>query len=190
MIVNIAGTSGSGKTHLVRDFLRWVEAHKGTIEPCHIDDRKSAIGYDINLGQDFKTIHLVGAYSDALDTSGCDTIRDVIWVYDYIRLQHDLGYDVLYEGLFVMNMTRGPALAAERQPFHVIQLTSTLAQCIAAIDSRRDLRGDEPLRSKKNTRGNYTRAQNYCDVMRGAGATIHRTKREEALPVLLKILKC
>jgi len=130
----------------------------------------------------------VGAYGDAV-TAGCDTIRDVVQVFDYIQDQHEAGKDILYEGLFVMNMTRGPELVArvDTEVF-VLQLTVTLATCIAGIDSRREVRGAKALFNKKNTKGNYVRAVNYCDVMRGAGATVVRARREEALKVLLGLL--
>jgi hypothetical protein len=184
MIVNIAGTSGSGKSHLVRGFISWAEK-RGVVKPLHIEDRKEPIGYDVIL-KNSKTIHIVGSYGNA-DTAGCDNIRDIAWLYDYIREQHESKH-VLYEGLFMMNMTRGPQLAAETEAVTVIQLTAPLAVCIASINSRREARGEGPLLTKVNTIGNFKRAENYCDKMRAAGATVYRAKRDSAFETLMVVL--
>lgn len=186
MIINIAGTSGSGKSHLVRGFITWAEKH-GVVKPCYIDDRKEPIGYDVFLKGRHRTVYVVGAYQDA-DTAGCDTIRDVVWLYDYIRDEHSAGKDIIYEGLFMMNMTRGPKLAAETEAVTVIQLTEPLAVCLASIDARRHARGEGRLLTKDNTVNNFTRATNYCDKMKAAGAAVTRTKRSDALEVLLELL--
>ena len=188
MIVNIAGTSGSGKSHLVRGFISWAEKH-GEVKPLYIEDRKEPIGYDV-LVHRFRpqTVHIVGAYSTA-HSGGCDNIRDVGWVYDYIRKQYKTKDVVLYEGLFMMNMTKGPQLAAETEAVTVIQLTAPLSVCIASINLRRAERGEGPLLKKVNTVGNYRRAENYCDKMRAAGASIVRTNRVEALDTLLDTLE-
>jgi hypothetical protein len=185
MIINVAGTSGSGKSYLVREFFTWAREH-GVVKPCHIDDRKDPIGYDIIL-KSKKTIHVVGTYETA-DTAGCDSIRDVVWIYDYVRNQHDAGKTVIFEGLFMMNMTRGPQLAAETEAVTVLQLTDPLAVCIQSIDKRREARGEGRLLKKENTTSNFKRAGSYCDKMRAAGAAVVRTKRENALEALFDVL--
>lgn len=185
MIINIAGTSGSGKTHLIRGFLAWAKS-RGVVKSCYIDGRKEPIGYDIILPRS-KTIHLVGAYENA-DTAGCDTIRDVVWAFDYIKEQSELNKHVVYEGLFMMNMTRGPQMAEELGNVTVLQLTDPLAVCIASINDRREARGEGPLRKKENTIGNFKRADNYAGKMRMAGAAIIRTNRDKALGLLVGLL--
>ena len=191
MIINVAGTSGSGKTHLIRGFLAWA-GKRGIVKPCFTEERKSPIGYDIILPRKQRPVkfvpHVVGAYED-VDSAGCDTFRDVVWIFDHIRKQHEAGRDVIYEGLFMMNMTRGPQLAAEfGEELCVLQLAVPLSVCLASINARREARGEGPLRNKENTVGNYKRAENYCVKMRGAGARVIRVKREEALPALLEVL--
>lgn len=188
MIVNIAGTSGAGKTHLMRAFLDWVRAQHSIIEPQFIKDRKEPIGYDIRIPGFKRKFHVVGSYGTA-DTAGCDTIRDVVWVYNYIRGQHEQGKHVIYEGLFVMNMTRGPQLAAEFvDEFHVIQLAVPFAVCVESINTRRAARNEGELLTKDNTKGNFVRANNYCDKMRAVGVNVVRVKRQDALDELLRII--
>lgn len=185
MIINIAGTSGSGKSTLVRAFIDWADKW-GVVKPCYIDDRKEPIGYDVILKAS-KTIHLVGAYENA-DTAGCDTIRDVVWIFDYILKQYEAGKHVIYEGLFMMNMTRGSQLAVETNSVHVIRLADPLAVCISSINTRRSARGEGPLLKKENTVSNFKRSESYCDKMRRAGARVNSVKRAEALEHLVTLL--
>lgn len=185
MIINIAGTSGAGKSHLIRDFMRWATKY-GKPQPVYVEGRGAPMGYDIPLGKDRWPIHLVGYYGDA-GTGGCDTIRDVVSVFSWIEEQSEAAY-VLYEGLFVMNMTRGPQLAVamieQGLDFYVLRLTTPLTTCFASINSRRAQRGEGALQNKKNTENNYIRAKNYCVKMRDVGATVIPVEREEALEVL------
>lgn len=185
MIINVSGTSGSGKSHLVRAFFDWADKF-GVVKKCYIDDRKEPIGYDIILKHS-KPIHIVGAYENA-DTAGCDTVRDVVWLYDYILGQHRAGKHVVYEGLFMMNMTRGPELAAETNSVYVIRLSDPLAVCIASINERRKARGEGPLLKKENTESNFKRSGSYCDKMRRAGARVVSVKRAMALEQLVNLL--
>src|SRR5258708_1373983 len=109
MIINIAGTSGSGKSHLMRAFLDWARKC-GSVTPHFVDGRTSPLGYFVELSRLKREVYVVGSYTNP--TGGCDTIRDVVTLFDIVRSQHEDAH-VLYEGLFVMNMTRGPQLAAE-----------------------------------------------------------------------------
>jgi len=157
------------------------------VEPRYIPDRKLPIGYDICYSNEFP-LHLVGAYADAV-TAGCDTIRDVVQVFDLVRQRVKEGYDVIYEGLFVMNHTRGPQLAAELgEDMVVLHLLTPYTVCVSSINERRSVRGEGKLLSKKNTKGNWVRAENYCHKMREAGARVIKVPREKALVKLLEVL--
>lgn len=188
MIVNIAGTSGSGKSYLVRQFMGWADG-KGVLKPLYDPDQstKRPIGYDVILPKS-NIIHIVGPYEKS-DTAGCDILRNVETAYECIHEAYDAGKTVIFEGLFMMNMTRGPQLVELYGDVRVIQLADPLAVCIASINDRREGRGEGPLLKKENTVGNFKRANNYCDKMRAAGATVVRTKREDALDRLLSVLE-
>lgn len=184
MIVNIAGTSGSGKSHAARSFLEHMRKN-GTVEPVRKDER--IIGYDLTTRRGKKPIYLLGAYDQP--SGGCDTFKQVAYVFDTVARKHRLGVHVVYEGLFVMNMTRGPELAAEYgEELTILQLTTPLSSCLASVNQRRAVRGAGPLEDTTNTRDNYVRAERYCSKMRGAGARVLRVSRDEVVGKLLKLV--
>jgi ABC-type dipeptide/oligopeptide/nickel transport system ATPase component len=189
VIINISGTSGSGKSHLVRSFISWAE-DGGVVKSLYAEERKNPIGYDVILPKRKRVVHIVGPYGDA-DTAGCDVLRNVEAAYERIHEAYDAGKDVLFEGLFMMNMTRGPQMVEQYgygDRVYVIQLTDPLPVCFASISTRRERRGEGKLLSKENTTSNFKRSNSYCIKMRGAGAEVISTKRSEALGVLVDLL--
>lgn len=187
-IIQVAGTSGSGKSHLMRAFLQWTAEKNGGLPfKEHAEGRATPIGYLIRLQGVEAPVYVCGAYE--VPTGGCDTIHNIEQVYEMVWKAHKKGQHVLYEGLFCMNMTRGPQLAAKvGKDYCVLQLTTPLVQCIAAINVRRAARGEGELINKKNTIDNYKRAENFCSRMRDAGARVFRVNRDEALGKMLELL--
>ncbi len=185
MIIQIAGTSGSGKTYVVRQLMR-----KGWSVPRYTPGREAPIAYDLALTRVEEPVYVVGGY-DA-PSGGCDNIKNVTDIYRYVSDAHALGKHVVFEGLFAMNQTRGPSMARELPGvITVLLLTTPLATCFASIDERRAKKGLEglPETRRSNTKANYTRARNYTARMREAGAKVKRVSREEALPCLLGLLR-
>ena len=187
MIIQIAGTSGSGKTHVVRQLMAMSTKDTST---HFIEGRASPIGYGMFIPGLRKGIHIVGSYDAA--SGGCDSIKHVPTIFDLVKKAHSEGRHVVFEGLFTMNLTRGPALV-DGFPGEVvvILLTTPMATCFASIDARRADKGLEglPPERHKNTKGHYIRARNYTARMREAGARVKRVSREEALPCLLELLE-
>lgn len=180
MIIQICGTSGSGKSHLMRSFLKLAKK----VELEHIKGRAAPISYYLPK----QDLVILGAY-DA-PTGGCDTIHDIAQVFGLVRRHHEAGVHVLFEGLFCMNQTRAPQLAQEvGKNYVVLQLTTPLATCLASINARRAERGEEALETKKNTIDNYKRAENFCYRMRDAGARVIKVDREEALAKIQELLR-
>jgi hypothetical protein len=182
MIVQIAGTSGAGKSHLVRQFMCLGEVH-----PVLSPKQNRVIGYNVDVPE-FPTVHIAGSYETP--TGGCDTIQGPAAAYNYVMERHEEGVPVLFEGLYVMHQTRGPSLAKSLgRDFVVILLTTPLATCLASINLRRAERGSERLPPRNETEQNYIRARNYTARMRDAGARVHRVPREKALDTLLTALR-
>lgn len=179
-IIQIAGTSGSGKSHLMRSFLDLLETKK-LVKPVVQTGRASPVGYEA------RGIFIPGSY--VTPTGGCDTIKDISQVFSIVREHYDTGNNVVFEGLFCMNQTRAPQLAAQvGKDYHVLQLTTPLAVCMESINTRRAERGAGKLVNKKNTEDNYRRAVNFCATMREAGARVHKVSREEGLSKIIELL--
>lgn len=189
MIIQIAGTSGSGKSHLMRSFIAWAREH-GTVEAVFTEGRKPPLGYMIKIKGRSRCIFILGAYNSP--TGGCDTIRDVREVYNLIAEKYENNsIDLLFEGLFVMNHTRGPQFVEtlpDPSVFKIIQLTTPYATCVASINARREERGEGKLHTKANTKSNFVRAGNYCNKMRNSGARVFKVPRELGLKTVLTLL--
>lgn len=187
MIVNICGTSGAGKSTTIRRLLAY--ANEPEVETVYEEGRRAPLGYVLHLPEVGREVFLVGAYE--VGTGGCDTIKDVEKVYSLIEAQHDLGRHVVYEGLFVMNMTRGPVMIQRvgKENVAVIRLSTELPECKRSVNERRAVQGKEPMTEWKNTEGNYVRARNFSYKMRDWGAAYKLVTRDEALPTLLELLR-
>lgn len=182
MIINIAGTSGSGKSTLVRNLMAQADA-----EHQHEGKRKDPIGYLLRLEGVARPVFVVGAY--VAGTGGCDTIKDVVRVYDLVKERWRAGEHVVYEGLFVMNHTRGIQLWKGTRAVTMLKLTTPIEVCFESIAARRAEKGiTEPV-TRKNTEGNFVRANNYAYKMKAVGAPVFRVSRDEALPRLLELLR-
>lgn len=99
MIINIRGTSGSGKTTVVREIMSLCSQDRGGRDvqwpwSQALADSK-VIGY---THQDWK-IFVTGKYTTAC--GGCDTIKTQKEVKDLILEWAGKGYHVIYEGLLI-----------------------------------------------------------------------------------------
>lgn len=184
MIIQVAGTSGSGKSTVVRALL----AHLEDTRPVYMEGRRAPLGYVGQLEGSDRPVFVVGAYE--APTGGCDTIKDVALVVGTVMDAHVRGEHVVFEGLFVMNHTRGPAMARAVgvNRMRIILLDVSLAECFERINARRAEQGRGPLLNHHNTEGNYVRARNYARKMEAMGVRIHRLPTQHALPLVKEIL--
>lgn len=160
MLLNIRGTSGSGKTYIVRELMKYYPR----IAPVFNNDRTDVIQYD---GQyrlpkarkqpllysmnrdDGPPAILLGHYEGAC--GGCDTISSLDTIFGLAREAAEAGNDVIFEGLLVSaEFNRSDALFGDF-PHTVLRLATPMEQCVASIQSRRDARGDERPLNPKNT---------------------------------------
>lgn len=110
MIINIRGTSGSGKTHLVRELMSAMtdlklipgDSQIGGLATHYPKNKESkAIGYSGTLTYPDEIdhrVHVVGRYETAC--GGCDTIKTQDEICDRVRAFATRG-DVVFEGLLV-----------------------------------------------------------------------------------------
>jgi predicted kinase len=186
MIIQLAGTSGSGKSYVMRK----VFEEAGIRTPLWEEGRKQPIGYLMRL-RDVKPPVFVPGHYEA-PTGGCDTIKDVERIYELVEQHHRAGEHVLFEGLYAMNHTRGPALVralGKPSPFTIIRLTTELVDCARRINERRREAGNDKALAPKHTSANHTRAVNYASKMQLAGAAFAKASSDDAPALILSLLR-
>jgi energy-coupling factor transporter ATP-binding protein EcfA2 len=182
VIVNIAGTSGSGKSTVVRQLLA---AGRHTMPKI---DRGRDIGFITYIGD--HPIYVAGRYG-VHDTAGCDCIKDVEFWYETILEQARVNH-VVYEGLFVMNHKRGLELMPKIEgiaTMHIINLTTPWAVCRDSINERRQRRGQDNFDgNQRNLEGHMVRAKNFAFKLRQLGALTYNLDREAAVVKLKELV--
>lgn len=141
MFISVRGTSGSGKSHLVRRALHDPGVYHPP-EPVFYKGRKQPLYYlrkPIYSGRN--GLAVLGHYESA--TGGCDTINGNDTPFIITRHLHPQGYDVLADGLLLSaEQHRTAKLHADGIPVHLYYLTLTLDQCLAGVNQRRVERGN------------------------------------------------
>jgi len=141
--INIRGTSGSGKSTIIRRVMDLYESREPTVKAT----RKQPLGYTC-YAPGHTPLWVAGHYETVC--GGCDTINGIDYIYQLIYEAITRGEDVLFEGLIVASdVTR----AIELKEFDgmVIELDTPITECIAGIQSRRDVRGDIRELDPRNT---------------------------------------
>lgn len=183
-IIHVCGTMGSGKTTLIRGWMaerKWVAVNRG--------GARYPIGYTSDEPE--RQMFLAGGYDDALQTSGLDVAKGSVEEnYALLTEKFRQGLTVVYEGLLMMNHTRGLQLLRDTRALTILRLTTSLDECRAGVVARRAAQGNHdplPPRFEDGLRGNNTRAINYAFKLKQAGATVHKVSREEAATLLREL---
>lgn len=148
MIINVRGTHGSGKSHLVRQVLQLYNA-----VPEGLDRRGRPENYKMQLVNG-RWLYVVGSYENAC--GGCDAIQpySLIWprVVEFVQVGH-----VLFEGALVSSSYGNIGRASEvyGDQFVFAFMNTPMEVCLARIQRRREARGDHRPLNPKNTQGKY-----------------------------------
>lgn len=179
MIYNIRGTSGSGKTHLVR---RVMELYDRRVA-YRREGRKQPIGY-VYHREAGRPLGIVGHYETTC--GGCDTIPKMEDIFELARQSAEQGHDVIFEGLLIsadVNRTVELAQWAQERgiPMEVIALSTPLQECLDSVNARRRARNpDLPPVKEKNTISKFNGVRKSLERLRQAGVTAHELSRDEA----------
>lgn len=138
MIIQIRGTSGSGKSTAMRQVMERL----GKWKPVYVPGRKQPMYYV----HETRSIMVLGHYE--VDGGGCDNIGSAAKVYELIQ-STQLSDVVLCEGLLLSEDTKW---TQQLQDVHVIYLSTPIETCISQIKSRRLKAGNEKPLNESNTR--------------------------------------
>lgn len=179
-IINIRGTSGSGKSTIVRKLMECYGSKGKVME----DGRKQPIGYICYREGGKRPLAVIGHYETAC--GGCDTIPKMERIYELVRKAHDNGMDVVFEGLLISaDVNRTAALHTDGLPLLVIALTTPLAECIDSINKRRWTRNpDLPPVKTKNTESKYKGVAKSMERLKAQGVRAEWEDRDGALQMM------
>lgn len=135
VVINIRGTSGSGKTYCVR----YVMSKLGVEAVlCKTNNgRRKITGYRLHTG-----VYVVGSYEN--ECGGCDTIKTSDATCQRVRRYADRGRVVIFEGLVGTSTVYGRWLEFSRElngTFVWAYLTTPLEMCLERVRLRRLRRG-------------------------------------------------
>lgn len=180
MIINIRGTSGSGKTTVVRKIMN----SAGEEQLHHIEGRKRPLAHvfpDLNLV-------VMGSYETTC--GGCDTISKFDDCYETICKFSKEGRDVIYEGLRQSSdVKRIKWLKKQGCEVVAITLTTSLEECLEAVRQRRLARGNTKPLNPENTTSKFKGILRADKRLDSIGVTVHRVSREAAVEKLVELLE-
>lgn len=175
MIINIRGTSGSGKSTIVRDTLSF-GAKTSFRQPL----RKQPLGYLVSNPGHAGNFCVIGHYESAC--GGCDTLPGYDRTFELVR--EGLGYapNVVFEGLLVSEEVKRTVELHNAFPgeLRVILLETPVEECLDSIRARRLARGDERPLKEDNTRNRVETIRRSVAKLEQAGVEVHRLHRHPA----------
>jgi len=186
MIINIRGTSGSGKSSLAR---RVMEQYTGGRVRIKKEGRTRPYGYILSRGGGGKALYVPGHYE--CPCGGCDTIKGLDEVFSQVRGGHDFGLDVLFEGLIVCsdhNRTR--ALKDDGYPLLVVSLNLSVDECVESINIRRRAKKADALPvPRKNTESKWKTNNSIMAKFQAGGVRAESHSREDGFRRICEELK-
>lgn len=141
MIINLRGTSGSGKSTIARQLMSCY----GPRTAFYRSGRRQPIGYVLDHpidAQEGRKLAVVGHYETAC--GGCDTLPSYEVVTDLVKSSHNMGYDVFFEGLLVSGDAKYTgAMFQDGYPLHVLGLDLDPNFCVESVNMRRRAKNPE-----------------------------------------------
>ena len=181
MIINLRGTSGAGKSTVVR---RVRDLLDEPWEPIYIEGRRKPYYY---LEEKYKLCTL-GHYES--QCGGCDTISGNEKLYELILERHHAGYHVLCEGILLSEDTKWTfKLHEAKVPLWIIFLHVDLETCLTRIRQRRLDRGDTKPLNPKNTTNRFSVIKRARVKLEAAGVSCRALGCDQAPKVISRWLK-
>jgi hypothetical protein len=189
VIINPRGTSGSGKTELVRRILAqygWRRSARfedaAGPEPIYREGRSRPLGYRLEHPLGGRPLAVVGHYE--VTSGGCDTIRAADGGLDEIMRQAAdyaaTGHDVLIEGQRLSSDYERSAELARSHRLHILRLTTPLDQCARNLVWRRRARRDTWPAVAETVADEHEMVAEACERL-GQYATVEALGFDDAL---------
>lgn len=186
MIINVRGTSGSGKTTAVRNILRG-----GVKTTVRERNSRAILGYILER-RFARPTFIVGPY-EGEGSGGCDALssRDLAKVFSEVQYWHDHGFHVIFEGLLI-SRSKGRVLelckAVGYHNLHILHLQTPLEDCLEGIRQRRMRRGNMRPVNRTRTEETYNRVWQIDRGLHQLGVRVSYILREDVPHCALSLL--
>ncbi|HEX2135464.1 MAG TPA: hypothetical protein VHG30_06085 [Microvirga sp.] len=169
VIINPRGTSGAGKTELVRRIMALYRTRTGSdVAPVYREGRERPICYRLRHPLGGRPLAVLGHYE--VTSGGCDTIGGVDEAF-WLASQHAArGHDVLFEGLAISREVDRSAALAEVHGLHILHLGTPLEECIRNVVRRRRARRDTRPLISKIVAAEHEKVADACRRLRSCAA--------------------
>ena len=158
IVVNIRGTSGSGKTTVVRKFLELPHRVLTRPKPTQRNPNKQEVmGYEVDASSVgvTKPVYVIGSYENVC--GGCDTIPTQQEAADRAVAAWGSGGHVLMEGLLASAAGMAGAVTMTLPKDHTVYgiMDTPLQTCVDRVMARRAARGETKPFNPANTEMKY-----------------------------------
>lgn len=179
LIVQVRGTSGSGKSTAVRSFMETLEWDGVTVP-----GRKRPLYYR-SFGPPWALV--LGHYESAC--GGCDTIGSARAVYELtVTLAAVPGVElIVQEGLLLSEDAKWTTELAKAHEVRILFLTTPLDRCLTWVKSRRAAAGNDKPLNPANTANRVSVIERARVKLLGSGVACRRCSAEQASGLLRDI---
>jgi hypothetical protein len=191
MIIQIRGTSGSGKTTIVKQIM---ELYDKPIRKCFRQGRKQPLYYRLTHPNKGPELAVIGHYETKC--GGCDTIstpgQSYPIIFDTIRRNYLEHRDVLFEGLLISGDVRWTKELKD-SGLRIIELDVSLEECLASVNERRRQRLEKAGKefvpvNPNNTTVKHKLITRSCNLLKEHGIPVERLSRKEAIDKIIEWL--
>lgn len=178
-VINIRGTSGSGKSTCVR----------GVMDHYGSEDLKNGRGEAVGHVCGSVNLRIVGRYDTPC--GGCDAIKTQDEINVLVQRYARQG-NVIFEGLLVSGITeRYAELARSTKSAHFIFafLDTPADVCVSRVSQRRQARDASPDFNYKNTIDRWNSLQKVRAKLKAARLTVVEIDHTDPVPQIIQLLE-
>lgn len=180
MIIQIRGTSGSGKTYVMRKVIEAIRS-LDSWDKVYLEGRKKPLNYSTTFRG--KRVAVLGHYESAC--GGCDNIGSAKAVFDLIgETEAD---SILCEGLLLSEDTKW---SSQLSDLKVVFLSTPLEDCLKQIAQRREAAGNDKELNPLNTSKRVAVIDRARVKLKETGAEVVTATASEAITTILNWLGC
>lgn len=180
MIIQIRGTSGSGKSTVMR---RVKDEIGGMWQPFYREGRKQPLYYGNLMNA---RLLILGHYESPC--GGCDTIGSARQVFELTTelLEREPGRIILQEGLLLSEDTKW---SSQMPDLRVLFLTTPLETCLKQIEGRRRAARNEKPLNPANTSNRVAVIERARVKLDESGVFCQRCPSEQAPSIVLRWIR-